>query len=72
MKIELNTRTKTIKETPTKKEAGKDLNSEYLSIMSMALASKIKEIAKNEGQQNKMIDSIALMIRAFLNGDDYV
>ena len=40
--------------------------------MSMALASKIKEIAKNEGQQNKMIDSIALMIRAFLNGEENV
>ena len=70
MKIELNTRTKTIKEMPTKKEEGKDMNSAFFTIMSMALAQKISEIAKDEGQKNKLIDSIPVLIKAFLNGDN--
>ena len=73
MKIELNTKTRTIKETPLKREEMLDskgeeaLLADKLSILSMAIASIIKEVAQNEGQRNKMIDSISIMIRAFLN-----
>lgn len=69
MRIEINSNTKTIKETYTKKEESmskNDLAADEISILSMAIASKIYEMFDTEIQRDKMIDSIPLLIRGFL------
>lgn len=73
MKIELNTRTKYIKEIPTKKELEQyeehkdEIDGSIISIMCAALAAKIHNVFGTEDKDNKASDMCYKLIRNYIH-----